>query len=186
MESHIKVGDVMTRNFIYITPETKLLQCARTMIKSSVGSLIIKQGDNLHGILTEKDIVWAITKKNKNFNKLLAKDIAQKKVISIKPEANITEALEKMNKNKIRRMPVISDKKIIGYVTLKDIVKFIPEIFQESREFEKIREETEKIKRSQLSEKRSSIEDPCEECGNYDFLTKIDGRMICESCKDEM
>ncbi len=187
MESRIRVGDVMTRNFTHIGPETTLIDCARTMIKNRVGSVVIKENDKLHGIITEKDIIWALTKKaNKGFENIHVKDIARRKIITIKPEAGIHEALNKMNKNKIRRMPVISNKKIIGYVTLKDIVKFLPEVFEATREFEKIREETNKMQKSESAKQGIFHESPCEECGNYDILTNIDGRMICESCKDEM
>ena len=139
MEQRIRVGDVMTRNFIHVKPETTLIDCARTMIKNRVGSLVVKESDKLHGIITEKDIVWALTKKaNKGFENIPVKDVARRKIITIKPESSIHEALDKMNKHKIRRMPVISNKKIIGYVTLKDIVKFLPEVFESTREFEKI------------------------------------------------
>ncbi|PIN95007.1 hypothetical protein COU53_01350 [Candidatus Pacearchaeota archaeon CG10_big_fil_rev_8_21_14_0_10_30_48] len=187
MSEKIRVGDVMTRKFTYVSPNASLYDTSKSMVKNRVGSIILKEGDDLKGIITEKDIVWAIAKKKfKDLHDVKAKDIATKKVITIKPEATLTEALEKLNRNKLRRMPVISNKKIVGYVTLKDVVKFIPSIFQESREFEKIREESEKLKRSESASSGNFIESPCEDCGNFDILETIDGRMICESCKDAM
>ena len=115
-----------------------------------------------------------------------AKDVLTRKLVTISPEATIHQALEKMNKKKLRRLPVVNNKKIVGYVTLKDIVKFIPEVFEENREFERIREESEKMKKSESATKGTFHENICEECGNFDILLSIDGRMICESCKDEM
>ena len=123
---------------------------------------------------------------NKNLDKIFAKDIATRKIHTIRPEAQITEAIEKMNKNKVRRMPVISKNRIIGYITLKDIVKFMPSIFEEHREFEKIKEYEDKIRRSESSKKGIFHESPCEECGNYDILTRVDSRLLCESCRDNM
>ena len=187
MKKEIRVGDIMTRNFIHLPSDSNLLECARTMIKKRVGSIVIKDDDEIKGILTEKDIVWALTKRRGNdIDKILAKDIAARKIISIRPEASIQEAMEKMNKKKIRRMPVISNKKAIGYITLKDVVKFIPDIFEESRGFEKIKEEAEKIKRSRYAMNGNFLEAPCEGCGNFDILEKIDGRLLCESCRDVM
>ena len=188
-ENHnqIRVGDVMTRNFVHAKPETSLMECANIMMKNHVGSLVLKEGGNLIGIVTEKDIVWALIKMgNKNLDKIFAKDIATRKIHTIRPEAQITEAIEKMNKNKVRRMPVISKNRIIGYITLKDIVKFIPSIFEEHREFEKIKEYEDKIRRSESSKKGIFHESPCEECGNYDILTRVDSRLLCESCRDNM
>jgi len=187
MESGIRVGDVMTRNFVHLKSSTNLLDCAKTMIKKRVGSIVLKENDKLFGVLTEKDIVWALTKRNgKDISNVIAKDVATRKIITIRPEAKIEEALDKMNKNKIRRMPVIINKKIVGYITLKDIVKFIPAVFESNREFERIREEEDKIKRSKSAMRGEFLESSCEECGNYDILHKVDGRMICESCKDAM
>jgi len=187
MSERIRVGDVMTRNYVHVKPDTNLLECAKTMIKNRVGSVVLKENDNLHGILTEKDIIWALTKKSgKDIKGIMAKDVANKKIFTLKPETPLKEALEKMNSNKVRRMPVVSNKKIIGYITMKDIVKFMPEIYEGSRAFEKIREETEKIQKSESALKGEFIEAPCEECGNFDMLEHIDGRMICESCRDEM
>lgn len=186
MATKVRVGDVMTRKFVHISPDTTLLECARKMVKNRVGSIVVKDGEKLHGIVTEKDIIWAMTKKSKDFHNIPVKAFARKKVITTKPESTLDEALTKMNKFKIRRMPVISKNKISGYITLKDVVKFMPDIFEESRGYEKIREETEKIQRSRSASRGEFLEAPCEECGNFDVLENIDGRLLCESCKDEM
>ena len=182
----IRVGDVMTRNFVHVSPETSVLDCAKKMAKNRVGSLVLKEGDELKGLITEKDIIWALTKKSGEIEKIQAKDVATSKAHTIRPESTISEALEKMNKKKLRRMQVVSNNRLIGYVTLKDLVKFMPTIFQESREFEKIREESEKIQRSKSAMDGIFNEAPCEECGNYDLLSKIDGRYLCEACRDNM
>ncbi|MFH1521458.1 MAG: CBS domain-containing protein, partial [archaeon] len=65
MKIGMKIGDLMTRDFTHVSPNMNLRDCAKMMIKKRVGSLIIKEGDILKGILTEKDIVWAISKKSK-------------------------------------------------------------------------------------------------------------------------
>ncbi|MEK6873411.1 MAG: CBS domain-containing protein [Nanoarchaeota archaeon] len=186
MDTRIRVGDVMTRDFIHVNPDSTAFECARTMMKKRVGSLVVKNGNELHGIITEKDLVWAMTKKPDKLKEIRAKDILTRKLITISPEATIHQALGKMNKKKLRRLPVVNNKRIVGYITLKDIVKFMPGLFEESREFEKIREESEKMKKSESASKGTFYENICEECGNFDILEKIDERMICESCKDEM
>ncbi|OIO41319.1 hypothetical protein COU56_04085 [Candidatus Pacearchaeota archaeon CG10_big_fil_rev_8_21_14_0_10_31_9] len=186
MGERIRVGDVMTRDFVHMSPDSTALECAKTMMKKRVGSLVVKEGDKLHGIITEKDLVWAMTKKPDKLKEIRAKDILTRKIITISPEATIHQALDKMNRKKLRRLPVVNNKRIVGYVTLKDIVKFMPDLFEESREFERIREESEKMKKSQSASEGTFHENICEECGNFDILEKIDGRMICESCRDEM
>jgi CBS domain-containing protein len=148
MTSKMCVGDIMTQNFIHVKPDTSLINCTQTMIKKRVGSLILKEKDIISGILTEKDIIWALYKKGgKDFDQILAKDVATKKVISIRPEASIEEAITKMNKKKIRRLPVIANKQMIGYITQKDILRFHPDLLESISEIKSIREEAEKLKR---------------------------------------
>lgn len=152
MPGSIKVGDLMTRNFVHISPETSLLECARKMIKKKVGSLVLKDKDKIHGIITEKDIIWAVHKKQgKEFDKIFAKDIATKKIVSIRPDALISEAITKMNKKKIRRLPVIANHEMIGYLTRKDILKFNPHLFESISEITNIREESEKLRRQEIA-----------------------------------
>lgn len=187
MSAKIRVGDIMTRKFVHLSPNTNILDCAKIMIKKRVGSIVLKDSKQLHGIVTEKDIIWALSKKNgKNLHEINAKDISTRKIVTIKPEANLGEALNKMTKKKVRRLPVISNKNIIGYITLKDILKFRPSLFESLDEFHTIKEESEKIQRSKSAMRGEFTEAPCEDCGNFDILEKIDGRMICESCRDEM
>ena len=181
MDTGIKVGDLMTRNFIHVTPETDLRECAKTMVKKRVGSLIIKDGDKLKGILTEKDIIWAVVKKSKKGLKdIQAKDLMKRKVITIKPGADITDAMQRFKKKKIRRLPVVENGKLIGLLTLKDILRIDPGLFRMIAETVKIREETEKLKRSSIEAPRK--QGICEECGEYDILYHDEAQWLCDVC----
>lgn len=180
METGIKVGDIMTRNFIFVSPQTDLRECAKTMVKKRVGSLVIQENNVLKGILTEKDIVWVVVKKTKkDLQDILVKDIMKRKVITIKPSADITEALDRLKKKKIRRLPVVENGKLIGLLTEKDILKIDPGLFQMIAQTIKIREETEKIHRKVQSFRKQGI---CEECGEFEILLKDGNQMICEEC----
>ena len=179
METGIKVGDIMTRSFIFVSPETNLGDCAKTMVKKRVGSLIIQEGGKLKGILTEKDIIWAVVKKTrKGLKDILVSDLMKKKVFTIKPSADIIEAMKRFKKKKVRRLPVVENGKLIGLLTEKDILKIDPGLFEMIVETIKIREETEKLKRRILPRKQGI----CEECGEFEILIKSDGQMICENC----
>jgi CBS domain-containing protein len=185
MKTGVRVGDLMTRNFIWAHPETNLKKCAKTMIKKRVGSLIIKEDRRLRGILTEKDIVWAVVKKSKkDLSKILAKDLMKKKVVTIKPSADITDALNRIKKKKVRRLPVVENKKIIGMITINDILKIDPGLFELIAENLKIKEETKKLKRGEKI-KTAKKEGICEECGEFDLLFKDNGQWVCEECYEK-
>ena len=184
MRTGVKAGDLMTRNFIWVTPETDLRRCAKTMIKKRVGSLIIKEGTELKGILTEKDILWAVFKKSKKGLKdILAKDLMKRKVVTIKPSDDIVDALHRMKKKKVRRFPVVEQGKIIGMLTLNDILKIDPGLFELIAETVKIKEQTAKLKKGPIRGPRK--QGRCEECGEFDLLYRDDGAWICEACYEQ-
>jgi len=191
MKLGIKVGDIMTRDFISIKPEASVRDCAKIMIKKRVGSLILQDRGKLKGLLTERDILWAITKKSvRELKEIKAKDLAKKKIITIKPSADIYEALKKMRKSKYRWLPVVVKGRLVGFLTIKDILRIEPSLFEivHSQGAFQIREEEEKLRRKEIRKgaKDWLNEGICEECGNFDLLYSVDGKLICESCKDNI
>lgn len=185
MKIGVKVGDIMTRNFISVSPETSLLDCAKKMVKKRVGSLILKQDSRLKGIITEGDIIWALTKKSKEeLGKIKAEEIAPKKLVTIKPNADLYDALQKMKRTKYRWLPVTVNGDILGFLTLKDILRIEPSLFETASEIMQIKEEGEKLKRRKAGEKFK--EGMCEECGSFGMLYKTDNMMLCENCRDMM
>jgi signal-transduction protein with cAMP-binding, CBS, and nucleotidyltransferase domain len=146
--------------------------------------LVLKNGQKLSGLLTEKDIIWAMTKKGaKGLDKIKAEDVASKKIATIKPGADLYEALQRMKKLKFRRLPVVVDGNVIGMLTLKDVLRIEPSLFSDINKIEQIKEESEKLKR--MKGERWVKDGVCEECGNFDILYKVDSRLICLACKDE-
>ncbi|MCX6747982.1 MAG: CBS domain-containing protein [Candidatus Pacearchaeota archaeon] len=185
MDLGIKVGDLMTRDFVSVKPETSLQECSKIMIKKRVGSLVLTENKQLRGLLTERDIIWALTK-TRDLKKIKAIEIANKKIVTIKPSADITEALGKMRKSKYRWLPVVIEGKIIGFLTLKDILRIEPSLFEiASSHLFQIKEEQAKLKRK-ASRVKGVKDGVCEECGGFDILDRIDGKLICDNCKEDM
>ena len=73
---------------------------------------------------------------------------------------------------------------MLGFITAGDIINIHPEVYPEIDEFARIKEDSEKLKR--VTDAKSSGEGICEECGHQGLLFKIDGRLVCEECKDEI
>lgn len=184
---NLLVADIMTRSPVIISPETNLLDCAKTMVRKRVGSLLIvdkKRKNRLVGFLDQKDILWALIKKSKeSLPNIRAIEISPRKIATIKPTATIKETIAKMKKLKFEKLPVIHEKELVGIITAKDILNFHPEIYPELEEFAKIREETKKLKRLKQAKNRAVIEGICEECGNQGELYRENGMLICESCR---
>jgi len=178
---NVIVADVMTRDPVTIPPESNLLECAKKMVKKKVSSLLIVEKKKLIGFISQSDILWALTKKSAaNLKNVKAIEISPKKIITIKPEANISFVIEKMKKTKFEKIPVLQNNEVVGIITAKDILNFNPELYPEIEEFSKIKQESEKLRRIKEAEKRR--EGVCEECGNHGILFKANGMLVCENC----
>lgn len=185
MFKKIAVGDIMTKNFVSVNPGTNLLDCAKEFVKQRVNGLVIIKDKKLVGIITQHDILWAITKKPcLDLRKVLAIDIATKKVAVIKPSADITQAFQKMKKYGFRRLPVMSRGEIVGLLTLKDVLAIEPAFYTKSGDLLEIREEAEKLKKATQEETVS--DGLCEECNTYSELLKVEGRFLCPECREDL
>ena len=129
MKTGVSVADAMTQKPVTISPEVVLKNCAAMMKKGNIGSLIIKDKNKLQGILTEWDVVRKVVADGKDPNKLKASDVMVKNLVTISPNKDVYEAIVKMRDNDIRHLPVVKDNKLIGFLTLKDILKIQPELF---------------------------------------------------------
>lgn len=180
------VLDIMTQDPILVDTRATLLDCVKKMVKERVGSVLIVDKKRLVGLISNKDIMWAIIKKSKSdLTNINAVDISPRKIATTKPNATVDEAWSKMKKLKFERLPVIHEGELVGLITMKDILNFNPEHYQELRDFEKIKEEASKLKRI----KRRDLYGPrtsgiCEECGNEGSLQRVNGMLICDSCSD--
>ncbi len=183
---NVIVADIMTREPISVSPKTNLLECAKKMVRKRVGSLLIIENKKLLGFISEKDILWALIKKShKDLSKISAIDISPKKLTTIKPNASIEEAINKMKDKRHDRLPVVEKDELLGFITVKDILSFHPEVYPELDEISMIREEQEKLKRIEKARgKVSRREGICEECGKRGFLISSEGMLICESCDE--
>jgi len=186
MKIGVKVGDVMTRQLVAVKPNESIVNCAKVMANKDVGLVIVRKEGKLLGILTERDVIWALTKKHDLF-RVKAGDIMLKKITTIKPSRDIYEALLRMKKQKIRWLPITIKGNIIGLLTLNDILKIEPGLFEIAIANFKIKEEEDKFRRKKdvIAGKEGWLrEGECDECGAFGLLFSIDGELICENCKD--
>ena len=182
---NILVADVMTRTPITLKPDTNLLECAKKMVRKRVGSLPITIKKRLIGFISEKDILWALIKKSKeDLSKIKVIDISPKKIATTKPFATIEQAIEKMKKLKFDKLPVIHNNKLMGIITVRDILNFNPKIYPELDEFAKVKEEQEKLKR--VKTRKVVQRGECEKCGNFNILRNVNESMICNQCENLM
>jgi len=124
------VGDAMTMNPITILANKTLRDAAKIMAKEHVGSLLVKENDNIIGILTEQDVVRKGVAGTGNTALKKGKEVMETNLTTTTPDEDIFEALRIMRDYNIRHLPVMHNGKFVGLVTLKDILKIEPDLYE--------------------------------------------------------
>lgn len=128
IKTGIKVIDAMTKKPVSVTPNDNITNCTKLMLEKHVGSLLVKEDEKLLGILTERDLVRMISL-GIDPQTTKVKQIMTTKIVTITPEKDIYEAIVLMNQENLRRLPVVLNNRIIGLLTLRDILTLQPTLF---------------------------------------------------------
>ena len=120
--AHTFVKDVMKKNVISIDQDMTIKDAAIMMDDSNVGCVIVTKKNTPIGILTERDFVKRISAKEKPLSTPLS-EVMSIPLITVSPDETLWESAEIMKKNKIHKVPVQQNNKIVGILTASDIVK---------------------------------------------------------------
>ena len=97
------------------------------MAEKDVGSLVVMEGEKLIGIITERHYSRNIVLKGKTSPTTLVKDIMERDVIHVRPEQSVELCMALMTEKRVRHLPVIEDTKVIGLVSIGDLLKLAGE-----------------------------------------------------------
>ena len=181
MKSGIQAADAMTINPVSVEQDITLAECAKVMADNHVGAVVVKENNLSLGILTEQDIVREAVAKGINVNDAKVKDYMATRLITIKPSDDIYDALIKMRDSNIRHLPVVENKNLLGLLTIKDILKIEPQLFELIVEKFELREAGRKPINRIIP-----TEGICQICGNYDEKVEVvDDTVVCGTCAKE-
>ncbi|HYD02779.1 MAG TPA: CBS domain-containing protein [Alphaproteobacteria bacterium] len=128
METGYKIVDIMTNKPITAHKDMTLKDAAVLLSKEDVNSLIIVEDKKPVGIVTDEDIVRKCVAMGLDSKKLTLKDIAFTDLVMITQDKDMMDALKLMREHNIRQLPVIEKNLLVGFVTLKDILKIQPDL----------------------------------------------------------
>lgn len=124
------VKEAMTKNVIVINPDTTIKDAAKIMSEQRVGSLVVVENEKLVGIITELDIIWKVVASEVDPKTTLVRDIMTKKVVTISADQTLEDATQLMVENKIKKIPVVENNKIVGIITATDIISIQPKLIE--------------------------------------------------------
>jgi CBS domain-containing protein len=117
------VKDVMTTQPMAVQSDEMVVEAARRMLSEDVGSLPVVDGNQLVGMVTDRDLVTQVVAKDLDPNKVPISDICSERPVTARPDEPLEEALQRMASEQIRRLPVMTDGKLVGILSQADVAR---------------------------------------------------------------
>ena len=106
-----------------ISPDDVVIDALTMMAQKGIGALLVMRNEKLVGILSERDYARKIALEGLSSRKSKVSDIMSHKVLCVKPEQTVQECMALMSAKRARHLPVVDHKKVIGLVSIGDLVK---------------------------------------------------------------
>ena len=106
-----------------IAPAASVYDAVATMADRRIGALVVIEGDKVCGIITERDYARKIILRNKSSKATPVREIMTDRVIFVQPEQPIEECMALMTEKRIRHLPVLNEDKLVGVISIGDLVK---------------------------------------------------------------
>jgi CBS domain-containing protein len=115
------VKDVMAENPQSVEPSDSVADAAKKLKEADIGALLVTDGDELKGIVTDRDIVVGAVAEGKDPDDAKVEEVATTDVTTIEADADLEAAVKQMREADVRRLPVVEDDKPVGIVSLGDL-----------------------------------------------------------------
>lgn len=121
----MKVREIMTEDPAGCAPETNIRDVAKMMAENDCGEIpVLDERSRPIGVVTDRDIACRIVGQGKDPDRTTARDAMSSPVITVTPEDDVAEAIDKMEENQVRRVPVVDDSgACCGMIAQADIAR---------------------------------------------------------------
>jgi predicted transcriptional regulator len=92
-------------------------------VQRNIGSLVVTSGNSILGVISEREIVHALSQFSEQVASMTVKDIMRHGLVTVAPEDDLTRVIKVMTRHRVRHMPVLRDGKLSGIISIGDVVK---------------------------------------------------------------
>jgi CBS domain-containing protein len=111
----------------WIAPDASVLDAIRLMAERHIGALLVMEGRQLTGIISERDYARKVVLKGRSSTSTTVREIMSSPVITAEPGQTVDDAMRLMTERRIRHLPVVSNGVVMGVVSIGDLVKSVIE-----------------------------------------------------------
>jgi CBS domain-containing protein len=113
------------REVVTILPEATVLDAIKLMADRNIGGLVVMENDMICGIFTERDYARNVALKGKSSPTTRVRDVMTSQVLCVGPEYTVEQCMTMMTEKRVRHLPVLEHKELVGIVSIGDLVKSI-------------------------------------------------------------
>jgi CBS domain-containing protein len=107
-----------------VDAEASVFEAVQLMVEKNVGSLLVTEGGDITGIVTERDYLRRVTLEARTDRETPVREIMSSPLIVASPETTVDECMALMTDRRIRHVPVVEEGSVVGVVSIGDLVKF--------------------------------------------------------------
>jgi len=115
------------RDVLTIDADASVFQAVERMVEMNVGSLLVTEGGEITGIVTERDYLRRVTLEGRTDRETPVREIMSSPLIVVTPETTVEECMALMTDRRVRHLPVVEEGEVVGLVSIGDVVKFTSE-----------------------------------------------------------
>ena len=108
-----------------IAPGASVIDAIRSMADHHVGALLVMEGRQLAGIVSERDYARKVILQGRSSNTTAVREIMSSPVMTLSPDKSVDDAMRLMTERRIRHLPVVAEGTVLGVVSIGDLVKCV-------------------------------------------------------------
>ncbi|MBX3748425.1 MAG: CBS domain-containing protein [Verrucomicrobiae bacterium] len=119
------VLEMKGRDVFTILPEATVFEAIQQLAARNIGALLVMEGEQLRGVFSERDYTRKVALQGRSSKKTKVHEVITGRVVVVHPTTAVAECLRLMTGNRIRHLPVVEEERVIGLVSIGDLVNFI-------------------------------------------------------------
>ncbi len=125
MKTVAHILDVKGRALHSVTPDALVYEALEKLAEHDIGALVVMDGERLAGIVSERDYARKVILLGRRSQEAPVRDIMTETVQTVTPESSVTDCMTVMTERRIRHLPVIEGGKVVGIISIGDVVKAV-------------------------------------------------------------